>query len=77
MNGVCGVLDGDLSRAEPLPAVLAAGGTGRRPGYVVEIDSPMDRRLRRMLADRADAAPVREVGGYRVYHPHTPVRPWR
>ncbi|MEU8156542.1 hypothetical protein AB0B94_23020 [Micromonospora sp. NPDC048986] len=75
---VCGVLDGDLSpgqnRYRPYWRQV---GRADRPGYVVEIDSPMDRRLRRLLADRADAAPVREVGGYRVYHPDTPVRPWR
>ncbi|WP_328650028.1 hypothetical protein OG598_16710 [Micromonospora sp. NBC_00330] len=75
---VCGVLDGDLSpgqnRYRPYWRQV---GRAERPGYVVEIDSPMDRRLRRLLADRSDAAPVREVGGYRVYHPDTPVRPWR
>ncbi len=75
---VCGVLDGDLSpgqnRYRPYWRQV---GRAERPGYVVAVDSPMDRRLRRLLADRADAAPVREVGGYRVYHPDTPVRPWR
>ncbi|MET7963370.1 hypothetical protein [Micromonospora zamorensis] len=75
---VCGVLDGDLSpgqnRYRPYWRQV---GRAERPGYVVEVDSPMDRRLRRLLADRGDTAPVREVGGYRVYHPDTPVRPWR
>ncbi|WP_439117140.1 ArnT family glycosyltransferase [Micromonospora lupini] len=75
---VCGVLDGDLSpgqnRYRPYWRQV---GRAARPGYVVEVDSPMDRRLRRLLGDRPDAAPVREVGGYRVYHPDTPVRPWR
>ncbi|MEU8184101.1 hypothetical protein AB0B85_06370 [Micromonospora sp. NPDC049044] len=75
---VCAVLDADLSpgqnRYRPYWRQV---GRAARPGYVVEIDSPMERRLRRLLADRADAAPVREVGGYRVYHPETPVRPWR
>ncbi|MFG1894687.1 ArnT family glycosyltransferase [Micromonospora zamorensis] len=75
---VCGVLDGDLSpgqnRYQPYWRQV---GRAERPGYVVEVDSPMDRRLRRLLADRADTALVREVGGYRVYHPDTPVRPWR
>ncbi|WP_430501005.1 ArnT family glycosyltransferase [Micromonospora trifolii] len=75
---VCGVLDGDLSpgqnRYRPYWRQV---GRAERPGYVVAVDSPMDRRLRALLADRADAAPVREVGGYRVYHPDTPVRPWR
>ncbi|MEU1645134.1 hypothetical protein [Micromonospora zamorensis] len=75
---VCGVLDGDLSpgqnRYRPYWRQV---GRAERPGYVVEVDSPMDRRLRRLLADRADTALVREVGGYRVYHPDTPVRPWR
>ncbi|RAO49297.1 hypothetical protein GAR06_01125 [Micromonospora saelicesensis] len=75
---VCGVLNGNLSpgqnRYRPYWRQV---GRAERPGYVVEVDSPMDRRLRRLLADRADAALVREVGGYRVYHPDTPVRPWR
>ncbi|MET8093681.1 hypothetical protein [Micromonospora sp. NPDC005220] len=75
---ICGVLDGDLSpgqnRYRPYWRQV---GRAERPGYVVVVDSPMDRRLRRLLADRGDAAPVREVGGYRVYHPDTPVRPWR
>ncbi|WFF03986.1 hypothetical protein [Micromonospora sp. WMMD964] len=75
---VCGVLDGDLSPGQNryLPYWRQVG-RAERPGYVTEVDSPMDRRLRRLLADRADAAPVREIGGYRVYHPDTPVRPWR
>ncbi|MEV1073144.1 ArnT family glycosyltransferase [Micromonospora parva] len=75
---VCGVLDADLSpgqnRYRPYWRQV---GRAERPGYVVEAGSPMDRRLRRLLADRGDATPVREVGGYRVYHPDTPVRPWR
>jgi hypothetical protein len=75
---VCGVLDADLSpgqnRYRPYWRQV---GRAPRPGYVVKADSAMDRRLRRLLADRADAAPVHEVGGYRVYHPETPVRPWR
>ncbi|WP_435825699.1 hypothetical protein [Micromonospora zamorensis] len=75
---VCGALDGNLSpgqnRYRPYWRQV---GRAERPGYVVEVDSPMERRLRRLLADRADTALVREVGGYRVYHPDTPVRPWR
>ncbi|MFF5177967.1 ArnT family glycosyltransferase [Micromonospora sp. NPDC000316] len=75
---VCGVLDGDLSpgqnRYRPYWRQV---GRAERPGYVVAVDSPMERRLRGLLADRADTALVREVGGYRVYHPDTPVRPWR
>ncbi|WP_433553681.1 hypothetical protein ACQP08_10905 [Micromonospora zamorensis] len=75
---VCGVLDGDLSPGQNrYRAYWRQVGRAERPGYVVEVDSPMDRRLRRLLADRADTALVREVGGYRVYHPDTPVRPWR
>ncbi|MFF4878516.1 ArnT family glycosyltransferase [Micromonospora sp. NPDC000668] len=75
---VCGVLDDDLSPGQNryLPYWRQVG-RAERPGYVVEIDSPMERRLRRLLADEPDAAPVREVDGYRVYHPDTPVRPWR
>ncbi|MBQ1015063.1 hypothetical protein KBX53_29855, partial [Micromonospora sp. M51] len=75
---VCGVLDADLApgqnRYRPYWRQV---GRAERPGYVVEAGSPMDRRLRRLLADRGDATPVRDVGGYRVYHPDTPVRPWR
>lgn len=75
---VCGVLDDDLSPGQNryLPYWRQVG-RAERPGYVVEIDSPMERRLRRLLADEPDAAPVRELDGYRVYHPDTPVRPWR
>ncbi|MGQ5264789.1 ArnT family glycosyltransferase [Micromonospora sp. ZYX-F-536] len=75
---VCGVLDADLSPGQNryLPYWRQVG-RAERPGYVVEVDSPMERRLRRLLGDRPDAAPVREVDGYRVYHPDTPVRPWR
>ncbi|MFC4016558.1 hypothetical protein ACFOW4_01135 [Micromonospora sp. GCM10011542] len=75
---VCGVLDGSLTPGQNryLPYWRQVGRAAR-PGYVVEVGSPMERRLRRLLADRPDAAPVREVGGYRVYHPDTPVRPWR
>ncbi|MEH1166222.1 hypothetical protein V6V47_12630 [Micromonospora sp. CPCC 205539] len=75
---VCAVLDGDLSpgqnRYQPYWRHV---GRAARPGYVVEIDSPMERRLRHLLAGQPGAAPVREVGGYRVYHPDAPVRPWR
>ncbi|MET8549494.1 hypothetical protein [Micromonospora zamorensis] len=75
---VCGVIDGDLSPGQNrYRPYWRRVGRAERPGYVVEVDSPMDRRLRRLLADRADTALVREVGGYRVYHPDTPVRPWR
>ncbi|TNH30097.1 hypothetical protein FHG89_09290 [Micromonospora orduensis] len=75
---ICGVLDGDLSPGQNrYLAYWRQVGRAERPGYVVEVDSPMDRRLRRLLAGRDDATPVREVGGYRVYHPDTPVRPWR
>ena len=45
---VCGVLDGNLSpgqnRYRPYWRQV---GRAERPGYVVEVDSPMDRRLRR------------------------------
>ncbi|MDG4809006.1 hypothetical protein O7634_19840 [Micromonospora sp. WMMD1120] len=75
---VCGVLDAGLrpgqNRYRPYWRQV---GRAERPGYVVEVGSPMERRLRALLGDRADAALVREVGDYRVYHPDTPVRPWR
>ncbi|WP_410812020.1 ArnT family glycosyltransferase [Micromonospora sp. 067-2] len=75
---VCGVLDSDLSPGQNrYPPYWRQVGRAQRPGYVVEVDSPMERRLRRLLADRLDATPVRQLGGYRVYHPDTPVRPWR
>ncbi|RIV39656.1 ArnT family glycosyltransferase [Micromonospora radicis] len=75
---VCGVLDDDLhpgqNRYPPYWWRLARAA---RPGYVLGTDTPADRRLRELLGDRADAALVAEVGGYRVYHPATPLRPWR
>ncbi|MCX4385608.1 hypothetical protein OG777_01520 [Micromonospora peucetia] len=75
---VCGVLDGDLTPGQNrYRAYWRQVGRADRPGYVLEAGSAAERRLRRLLGDRADAALVTEVGGYRVYHPQTPVRPWR
>ncbi|MGC5022877.1 hypothetical protein [Micromonospora sp. DT47] len=75
---VCAVLDGDLSpgqnRYRPYWRQV---GEAARPGYVLPAGSPAERRLRRLLGDRADAAAVVEVAGYRVYHPPAAVRPWR
>ncbi|MEH1058802.1 hypothetical protein V6U89_26765 [Micromonospora sp. CPCC 206171] len=75
---VCAVLDGALTpgqnRYRPYWEQV---GRAERPGYVVEVDSAADRRLRRLLGERADAATLAEVAGYRVYHPPTAVRPWR
>ncbi|MGC4765873.1 hypothetical protein ACLQ20_23745 [Micromonospora sp. DT46] len=75
---VCAVLDGDLTPGQNrYPAYWRQVGRADRPGYVLAADSAAERRLRRLLGDRADAALVADVGGYRVYHPQTPVRPWR
>ncbi|WP_428833191.1 ArnT family glycosyltransferase [Micromonospora coerulea] len=74
----CGVLDGSLTPGQNrYPAYWQRVGRADRPGYVVEVGSSAERGLRRLLRDRADAAVVAEVGGYRVYHPETAVRPWR
>ncbi|MEU6074120.1 hypothetical protein [Micromonospora sp. NPDC047074] len=75
---VCAVLDGDLTPGQNrYRAYWRQVGRAARPGYVVRVDSAAERRLRRLLGERADAEPVTEVGGYRVYHPREPVRPWR
>ncbi|MGC4789839.1 hypothetical protein ACLQ22_18645 [Micromonospora sp. DT178] len=74
----CAVLDGDLTPGQNrYPAYWRQVGRADRPGYVLAAGSAAERRLRALLGDRADAALVSEVGGYRVYHPETPVRPWR
>ncbi|WP_319458462.1 hypothetical protein [Micromonospora sp. RTP1Z1] len=75
---VCGVLDGSLTPGQNrYPAYWKRVGRADRPGYVLAVGSSAERGLRRLLGDRADAAVVTEVGGYRVYHPETAVRPWR
>ncbi|PSK67242.1 hypothetical protein B0E53_00773 [Micromonospora sp. MH33] len=75
---VCAVLDGDLSPGQNrYPAYWKRVGRAARPGYVLAVGSSAERGLRRLLGDRADAAVVAEVGGYRVYHPDAAVRPWR
>ncbi|WP_433392400.1 hypothetical protein [Micromonospora sp. KLBMP9576] len=75
---VCGVLDDGLAPGQNrYRAYWRQVGRADRPGYVLEAGSAAERRLRALLGDRADAALVAEVGGYRVYHPRTPVRPWR
>lgn len=75
---VCGVLDGDLTPGQNrYPAYWKRVGRAARPGYVLAVGSPAERKLRRLLGDRADAALVTEAGGYRVYHPESAVRPWR
>ncbi len=74
----CGVLDDWFTPGQNrYPAYWDRVEAAARPGYVVEAGSTLERRLRRLLRDRPDAEPVAEVGGYRVYHPRTPVRPWR
>jgi hypothetical protein len=74
----CGVLDGGLTPGQNrYPAYWKRVGRADRPGYVLAVGSAAERRLRGLLGDRADAAMVAEVGGYRVYHPENAVRPWR
>ncbi|MFC3501698.1 hypothetical protein ACFOOK_12105 [Micromonospora krabiensis] len=75
---VCGVVDDNLQPGQNryLPYWRQVGRAAR-PGYVVETGSVADFRLRRLLGDELDRTPVRDVGGYRVYHPPSPVRPWR
>ncbi|MGC5030598.1 ArnT family glycosyltransferase [Micromonospora sp. DT229] len=75
---VCGVLDSDLRPGQNrYPAYWWRLARAARPGYVFEAGGPADRRLRELLGDRADADLLAEVGGFRVYHPPTPLRPWR
>ncbi|MFE9691809.1 hypothetical protein [Micromonospora sp. NPDC005806] len=74
----CGVLDGNLTPGQNrYPAYWKRVGQAARPGYVLAVGSSAERALRRWLGARADAAVVAEVGGYRVYHPDSAVRPWR
>ncbi|TDC40231.1 hypothetical protein E1211_01735 [Micromonospora sp. 15K316] len=75
---VCGVLDDNLMPGQNryLPYWRQVGRADR-PGYVVEAGSPVERHLRGLLGDRVETTPVRDVGRYRVYHPETPLRPWR
>ncbi|TDC66460.1 hypothetical protein E1258_02520 [Micromonospora sp. KC207] len=75
---VCGVLDGRLTPGQNrYPPYWRQVGRAERPGYVLVADGPADRRLRELLGPRAGPALLAEVGGYRVYHPETAVRPWR
>lgn len=74
----CGVLDDELAPGQNrYPAYWDRVAAADRPGYVVEIGSMQEQRLRRLLGDQADAAVVADVEKYRVYHPQAPVRPWR
>ncbi|MEU5724536.1 hypothetical protein ABZ783_22270 [Micromonospora sp. NPDC047738] len=75
---VCGVLDGNLTPGQNrYPPYWRQVGRAARPGYVLKAGSSAERTLRWWLGDGADAAVVAEVGGYRVYHPESAVRPWR
>ncbi|QKW13086.1 hypothetical protein HUT12_09985 [Verrucosispora sp. NA02020] len=75
---VCGVLDGDLHPGQNrYPAYWWRLARATRPGYVLATDAPADRRLRELLGDRADGSLLAEIGGFRVYHPPEPLRPWR
>ncbi|MFC0003710.1 hypothetical protein [Micromonospora siamensis] len=74
----CAVLDGQLTPGQNrYPPYWLRVGRAARPGYVLATGSPAERRLRALLGDRAEDAKVAELGGYRVYHPETAVRPWR
>ncbi len=74
----CGVLDDGLAPGQNrYPAYWARVAAASRPGYVVETGSPQEQRLRQLLGGRADAALIADLAGYRVYHPQTPLRPWR
>lgn len=74
----CGVLDGDLSPGQNRYwPYWQQVGRADRPGYVLTAGGPADRRLRELLGAGASPALIAEVGGYRVYHPETAVRPWR
>lgn len=75
---VCGVLDERLMPGQNrYPPYWREVARADRPGYVFQSDGPADRRLRELLGTAAGPALVAEVGGYRVYHPATAVRPWR
>ncbi|MGC5053965.1 hypothetical protein ACLQ2S_21230 [Micromonospora sp. DT48] len=75
---VCGVLDDDLRPGQNrYPAYWWRLERAQRPGYVLAADAPADRRLRELLGDRSGAALLTEIGGFRVYHPPEPLRPWR
>ncbi|MFI7078698.1 ArnT family glycosyltransferase [Micromonospora sp. NPDC049903] len=75
---VCGVLDGDLHPGQNrYPAYWWRLARAARPGYVLAAGAPADRRLRELLGDRADGSLLAEIGGFRVYHPPEPLRPWR
>ncbi|WP_229397940.1 hypothetical protein [Micromonospora okii] len=75
---VCGVLDASLMPGQNrYPPYWRQVGRADRPGYVLAADGRAERRLRGLLGARADSALLTEVGGYRVYHPETAVRPWR
>ncbi|MET7751482.1 hypothetical protein [Micromonospora sp. NPDC005367] len=75
---ICGVVDANLMPGQNrYPPYWRQVGRADRPGYVVEAGSPAERHLRGLLGDRVASTPVRDVGGYRIYHPATPLRPWR
>ncbi|WP_431729170.1 ArnT family glycosyltransferase [Verrucosispora sp. TAA-831] len=75
---VCGVLDGELHPGQNrYPKYWWRLARATRPGYVLAAGAPADRRLRELLGDRADGSLLAEIGGFRVYHPPEPLRPWR
>ncbi|MEV0942689.1 hypothetical protein AB0I90_20255 [Micromonospora wenchangensis] len=75
---VCAVLDGRLTPGQNrYPPYWRRVERAARPGYVLPVDSPAERRLRHLLGDGADSARLVEVAGYRVYRPPSAVRPWR
>ncbi|NLU78832.1 glycosyltransferase family 39 protein [Micromonospora sp. HNM0581] len=75
---ICAVVDDGLRPGQNrYPAYWWRLARAQRPGYVLAADAPADRRLREMLGDRVGKALLAEVGGFRVYHPPEPLRPWR
>ena len=76
---VCGVLDGGLTPGQNrYLAYWRQVARADRPGYVVEAGSPLERRLRRLLGDRADAAAGRpRSAAIACTTRRPPVRPWR
>ncbi|MBO4209528.1 hypothetical protein [Micromonospora echinofusca] len=75
---LCAVLGDRLRPGQNrYPPYQAAVDAADRVGYVFEVGSAPDRALRRYLDRRAVDAAVTEIGGYRVYRPAVPVRPWQ
>ncbi|MEH1015196.1 hypothetical protein V6U90_19030 [Micromonospora sp. CPCC 206060] len=75
---LCAVLGDRLRPGQNrYPPYRAAVDGADRVGYIFEAGSAPDRALRRYLDRRAVDGTVTEIGGYRVYRPAVPVRPWQ